>query len=233
MSCQSLYTTLQFAVVRDGTSMTGIAERSRRTGVAFVNGVGAGWCADDLAEWLAGPYRKAIRVPEDMKSADGSLGPGPFGELMQEVTRARGSVVSFVRHLSTIPERVPFVENAITSGLVVPCESDDETGWIATWKRGASMRHLVAALFVADYLIRPTEYREELAICPTCDALLFDATSRARGSCGMHDEAPPVRQLPRLSPVPAPVPRIATPVHNTRRMRSLGTMIGMGTLGQR
>jgi hypothetical protein len=220
----ALFTSFEFAVVQDGTSMTGIAERSRRTGMAFVNGVGAGWGPSDLAQWLRGPYRRAIRVPEELDLPEVPLGPGPHEELMQEVTRARESVVGLVRHLMTLPGRVPFVESAITSGLLVPCESEHETGWIATWQRGASLRHLVAALFAADYLIRPIEYRDQLSICPMCEALLFDMSSRMRGNCGMHGDSTPL-SLARPTPV-IPITRKA----DTRKIdRRAQTIIGLGT----
>ena len=207
----SLFSSSSFVVVHDGSSVLGIAERSRRTGLAFANGVGSGWGAADLFQWMGGPYLRAIHLPSDVDADAWSLASGSSVGLAEEMLAARASVVAFVRYLATLPPRAPFVESAVERGLVLPCESDDGTGWIATWKRGAEARHLVAALFVVDFLVRPVEYRELLSVCPTCGALLFDWGSRMRGNCGMHD--PPALPLAR---------------HTPRLVERRGTLSGLG-----
>ena len=50
-------------------------------------------------------------------------------------------------------------------------------------------------LFVADFLVRPTDYRDSLVVCPACGALLFDTEARVRGACVRHE---PRRTTPPL-----------------------------------
>ena len=202
-----LFGSSSFVQLRDGSSILGLAERARRAGAAFTNGVGAGWAAGDVQAWLAGPYRAAVHVTPDVGRDDGAFDACParltespatscsranlHGSLLaQELRAARDAAVSLVKVLARVPARVPFVEEAICAGLVTPCSVGDAIGWIPAWTPGAGAGQLVGALFAADFLVRPKDYRDLLLICPMCDALLFDIESRARGRCAIHAVRP-------------------------------------------
>jgi hypothetical protein len=202
---QVLYGSSSFVPMHDGCSVEGLAERARRAGVAFVNGVGAGWHACDLEEWLTGTYRKAVHVATEITPEDGSFEGCPPVQLAQELRSARDSAVSFVRILGKVPARVAFVEDAVSAGLVTPCEVDSQIGWIPVWTPGATLEQLVRTLFVADFLVRPTDYRDVLLVCPECDALQFDVETRIRGRCAFHGARPcsVTRLTPRLGVVRA------------------------------
>jgi len=85
-----------------------------------------------------------------------------------------------------------FVLRALISGSVMRCvDGYREPAWAPT----ASTTRLadrVLSLFAVDYLSRPGEYETDLAVCPTCTYVSFDARARRRGCCSLH--APPVRK---------------------------------------
>jgi hypothetical protein len=173
----------------DGATIVEAAEDSRRAGLAFVNAVCEGADRWDLARWLAGPYRRATRHAEWRAPEVSALLDRTMHHFDDDLATARARVLALLERMGKRDVRIKFVECAQAQGLVVPCVGDEERGWVPAESVAGGLAALVGALFVADYLVRPGDYRDLMLICPACQAVLFDPGAKLRGDCGLHDEA--------------------------------------------
>lgn len=182
--------------LQDGVSVLGAAEEARRAGTAFLNGVGEGWSKWDFARWMSGPYRHATRHTSWNKPEVVQLFDATIHRAADELHGARDAVLGLLELLAMGTPRVRFVEAALARGLVVPCMAGEETGWVPVESVMDGLGGMVGALFVADYLVRPDDYRELLFVCPKCEAVVFDVGARMRGDCGVHEPDAVIEVLP-------------------------------------
>jgi hypothetical protein len=191
----------------DGVSVIEAAEDSRRAGLAFMNAVCEGCDRWDLARWLAGPYRRATRHGSWRAPEISELLERTMHHFEDDLEETRQGVLGMLERMAQGRVRIRFVESAQAAGLVVPCLSDGARGWVPIESVANGLGGLVAALFVADCLVRPLDYRDLMLICPMCTAIVFDAVAKARQDCGVH-EAPPTSRRETMRLRPATNPRL-------------------------
>lgn len=173
----------------------------RAAGLAFLDGVAAGWQKYELAMWLLGPYREAAvpmdahpHVPHEPRASQGEpLDEDRIDRILREarwhvlaaleaaaLPGARGAHRSHSSHHK-------MVDVALAAGhLVARHDGDGRVAWLPVDLRGMRLRQRVESLFAADYLVHPRDYLTELTVCHRCEKVLFDASARRRGDCGMH-----------------------------------------------
>jgi len=153
-------------------------ERVRAAGAAFIRGTTQGWNRRELATWLVDQYAPCVTPPFHMETAnlppvmDTPLDEGFINRLILD---ARDRVLQLLAELVVPWEATPRARLAVACGAVAP--ERDERGAIAYYPvRLMRMRlaQRVSALFLADYLNRPTEYRW-LMLCSECGELAFSA----------------------------------------------------------
>jgi hypothetical protein len=168
-----------------GATAASIAAACRRAGLDFLRGVRAGWDARDLSAWLTGAYAEAVcYVPR----GEATLTPidTPF-TLNERLCEARNGALLALDEARSSGSGLSFVRAAIRRREIIPAVDAYGTSfWIPLDRRKMQLRERVLSLFAADYLLRPGEYTGELVVCPTCEAIVFDAKARAMGQCGVH-----------------------------------------------
>jgi hypothetical protein len=168
-----------------GADAASIADACRSAGLDFMRGVRAGWDARDLAAWITGPYAESTcYVPR----GEATLAPidTPFS-LAERLRDARAGVLAALEEARSGSSRLAFVRSAIRTADIIPAlDADGASFWIPLDRRKTQLKQRVLSLFAADYLFRSGAYIGELVVCPTCEAVSFDAKARAMGQCGAH-----------------------------------------------
>ncbi len=170
----------------------------RVAGLAFLNGVTAGWTKADLAAWLAGPYRAVTRPVELVVRHDTprlattdvatrASDPSGLARLDEVICEARWRVLAALESAAMSRGRVAFAARARTLGHVrCVVDADGRSTWVALDARGMRLRDRVLALFAVDCLAHPLDYERELIVCHRCERVFFDASARGRGECPAH-----------------------------------------------
>jgi len=174
-----------------------VSAACRQAGLAFTEGVSAGWGKRDLAGWLLGPYAAAVRhaaAPFRPRFA----GPRDLREerlsLVMEAARFR--TLAMLEALALPSAQSPFIDEAVARGLITPAEDELGTSvWVPVDVAGLRLHDRVRALFAVDYLLSPGDYQESFFVCHRCERVLFDAEAKWMGFCRMHltQSAGPVR----------------------------------------
>lgn len=186
-----------------GYSGADVARQCRETAVQFVN-ESARWGKPELAMWLAGPYSLLTRHLQKEQLPGVMGGTSLLNEidvrLVDRILRAARTDVHETLAQICADQSSSFVLRALISGSVARCE--DGCGEPA-WAPVGGTRRLadrVLSLFAVDYLVRPGDYETDLAICPRCSYVAFDAVARRRGFCSDH--AVPVYRKGHTVPYP-------------------------------
>jgi hypothetical protein len=168
-----------------GADASSIAAACRSAGLEFMRGVRAGWDARDLSAWLTGAYAEATcYVPRGEATLTPVDTPCKLTERLRE---ARAGVLAALEEARSASSRLSFVRDAIRTREIIPAlDASGDSFWIPLDRRKMQLRERVLSLFAADYLLHPVEYAGDLIVCPTCEAIVFDAKARALGQCGAH-----------------------------------------------
>lgn len=182
-------------VLPNGFSCADMARNCREIATTFMN-ESSRWGKAELAMWLSGPYALATQYVKKeqeaglMAHASTPLIKAVDVRLVDRIIRAaRTEVLEMLTQIVT-DQSSSFVLRALIAGSVVRCE--DGYGEPA-WAPAAGTTRLadrVLSLFAVDYLVRPGDYESDLAVCPTCSHIAFDASQRRRGFCTLHQPAP-------------------------------------------
>lgn len=165
-----------------------VADSCRYGALAFLNGVLGEWGKKELAAWLSGPYADVTRHARERISLANltnprTITPHVVNRVMRE---AHQEVVETLRTLSEPEGGVTFTFDALDS-FVVRCEdADGVEGFVPTATPRMRLADRVLSLIAVDYLARPEDYEERLAVCTRCAIIGFDAAARARGVCRVH-----------------------------------------------
>ena len=178
-------------------SVDTVSAACRHAGLAFTEGVAAGWGKRDLAGWLAGPYAAAVRHAT-APFRPRFVGPRDLREerisLVMEAARFR--TLAMLEALALPSADSPFIQESVKRGLVTVAEDELGTSvWVPVDVAGLRLHDRVRALFAADYLLNPTDYQESFFVCHRCERVLFDAETKWLGFCRMHltESTRPVR----------------------------------------
>ncbi len=177
----------------DDVRALAVADGARDATLSILRGIDAGWKKRELAEWLAGPYRRLTSfttvpdVPEDSRTF--RRPPRTLVTLQLEaVLRAAKEEVLATLILAAPPDSdVRFSHRAVTAGHVVRTrDANGRGGWAPVDAPGMLLADRILSLVSVDYLMRPADYLALLSVCGMCQAVSFDAQVRVRGQCAEH-----------------------------------------------
>jgi hypothetical protein len=190
-----------------------VAESCRYGALAFLNGTLAAWGKPELAAWLGGAYHSVTRFAREgldvearvsslsasVSASASSTAPLPSGGIPSNARKvapyaiervmkeAHDEVLDTMRLLSEPDGGVSFAFAALGGVLVARCkDTDGDFGWIPVAPTRMRLADRVLSLIAVDYLARPEDYEERLAICSTCSVISFDAAARSRRLCRVH-----------------------------------------------
>jgi hypothetical protein len=180
------------------TSALAIAQSCRDTAMVFMED-SLSWGKGQLAMWLMGPYGQITQYTHAVERVTQSgRYPRMQAPLLREIdarmvdrviSSARDEVIARLGQTLDGLEgqsEAAFVYDMVQLGFVVRCEDARQ---IEGWVPSSTARRLadrVLSLFATDYLVRPQDYENEMAVCRKCGIVEFDAFCRARGVCGRH-----------------------------------------------
>jgi hypothetical protein len=167
--------------------MTDVAERSRAALMTLMQSAASPWRNADLAEWFKGSYRRATqpgtlmleRAPTPFAIARGSVDVHVDVLMLQ----AREETLEVLRRLKSQKHRdTSFTFEALNRGWIVGCrDSCGVRGHAAVDAPDMKLYERMLSLVAADYIARPVDYEERMAICPLCEMPYFgDRHSCAR-----------------------------------------------------
>ncbi len=145
-----------------------------------MRGVALGWDETDLETWRCEQYGKLATQTRDVfimtpaRISAAAVIP-PLSDLLRE-TRWR----AFAALEEAAAGHARFVQQVAGERLIA---RDVQLGWVPVDRKGTSLRGRVLSLFAVDCLLRPTDYRTLLLVCPRCESVVFDADARAQGQC--------------------------------------------------
>ena len=167
-----------------------IADASRAAALTFLRGTGLGWGADDLAAWLAGPYRAATSRSRAVVQvgATAPLGVRQERELERMLLSTREQLLELLITRELWSES-GLARRAVASHLVVAVrDSAGTVGYAPVDQPGLPLLERIGALFLADYLTRPRDY-EDLCVCEDCGDVSFSWAPSHQSYC----VAPPAK----------------------------------------
>jgi hypothetical protein len=191
-----------------GLTVEHIADACRSAAIAFIDGVGAGWEKEELARWLVGPYHQLSMLRISHESMRSEVVSGVFPR------RTEGVVVNddVVRVMWDAREEVLAVIDAFersepnAESFVWKLQARDVFARIEDYRgdRGfvpneAVPQHLserVLSLIAADYIVRPFDYEDRVAVCRSCGVMTFSENARIDRDCGVHRSPSGIR--PRI-----------------------------------
>jgi hypothetical protein len=150
----------------------------------FFAGSNGRWGKRGLAEWLHGAYAHATWRREGSASARASTPSGiGLAELAVErlLLRTRDDVVALFETCRA--------DDALASGAVVVArDSEGSVGYVAVDQPGMTLFERVSALLFADWLTRPSDYRDHLHVCDNCWEVSFDWAPQHLGCEELSEE---------------------------------------------
>jgi hypothetical protein len=177
------------------TSAVAVAQNCRDTAMVFMED-SLSWGKGQLAMWLMGPYGQITQYTHAVeRSTQSGRYPRMQAPLLREIdarmvdrviSSARDEVIARLGQMLDGEAEPAFVYDMVSLGFVVRCEDARQ---IEGWVPSSTARRLadrVLSLFAVDYLVRPQDWENEMAVCRKCGIVEFDQVCRARGVCGRH-----------------------------------------------
>ncbi len=170
-----------------------VADQAREAVLSALRGIDAGWTKRELAQWLAGPYRRltsfaALRDVPDDSSTFRRPPKTLVADKLEAVLRAAKEEVLATLILAAPPDSdVRFTQRAVLAGHVIRTrDAQGRAGWAPFDAPGMLLADRLLSLVTVDYLMRPADYLALLSVCGMCQAISFDAQVRVRGHCTEH-----------------------------------------------
>jgi hypothetical protein len=161
-------------------AMSDVAERARVAIMELMQSASTPFCNADLAEWLKGSYRRATqpgsvmlkRLPTPFAIARGSVDVHVDVLTLQ----AREETLEVLRRVSSVRHRdTSFTFEALNRGWIVPCRDvSGVRGHVAVDAPDMKLYERALSLVAVDYIARPVDYEENMALCPLCEMPYFD-----------------------------------------------------------
>jgi hypothetical protein len=176
-----------------------LADASRDAALAFCRGVLGGWSKRELVAWLRGPYQGVAGlvdfiVAPPIDDAPPSTQPSPMllptdEDIASVVDGAFECAMDCVEALAR-GDGLPFFEEAIERGsLVEAITVRGEVLLVPLHRPRLRLARRLIALFLADYMLRPDDYRDiahSFWQCDVCDVVLIGTGAREQGLCNLH-----------------------------------------------
>jgi hypothetical protein len=181
-----------------GVDIVSVADACRNATLQFLRGVDAGWGKRELARWLLGPYHQlsALRL-SGSPPARTSSGVFPRAKASRAVSESEAQRVmreaqeGALGIISRFENRDPRVDTFIwrlqSRGIFERVA--DATGARGLVPNEIVPQHLserVLSLIAVDYVARPFDYEDRVAICRRCGDVSFGEQARNDGDCGAH-----------------------------------------------
>lgn len=166
-----------------GTRVKDVADACRSAALGFAWGAPA-WCRKDLARWLAGPYATAIaptRAPltpppssRVATTRGGVVRPLEEQTIAQLLASAHAGLLDTLRGAWTACHEGSLSTTMIDLGLVTSVMDDEfGIGYAPVDFPRLRLVDRVTALFVADFLTRPSDYAA-FSVCGDCNEVTLD-----------------------------------------------------------
>jgi hypothetical protein len=176
-------------VLSNAFTMHDVAERSRSAFMAIMKSGVNRFSDADLAEWLKGPYRRATApagLMMDVPSTHFAIARETSDASVDVLTlQAREEVLEALRRLTDAKNRdTSFTFDALNHGWIVACrDASGVRGHAPVDLPDLKLWERVLSLVAADYIARPIDYEDRLAICDRCEVPYFDGVH----ACERHD----------------------------------------------
>ena len=185
-----------------GFTIDDVAEACRSAALELLDGVRDGWGKKELVRWLTGSYHQisilrcsadelafADVVPHTPRPSGQSDRPSVPPEDVEKTLRtARAEVLAVLERFAAGDEAAEtFVWRVKSRGGLSRVE--DETGaqgFVPNEQASQRLAERVLSLLAADYVARPSDYEERVAICHACGRVSFSADARVVCECGEH-----------------------------------------------
>lgn len=173
----------------DGISVTDVAARCRGAVLMLLESEHAPWGKQELANWLAGPYRTTVSFgaarPLGIPPSSRRM-PIQVDKLEDLLAEARAEVRSAFTRIAETTD-ISFSYAAIQGGFIERCQDEYGTkGWVPVDRQGMRFSERAISLIAVDYLVRPADYMGLISVCKDCARISFDALCRARQQCPRH-----------------------------------------------
>ncbi len=173
-------------------TISDIADQSRAAYLALMKSAVSPFRNADLAEWFKGPYRRCVspagimlgRTPTPFAIARGSVDVHVDVLTLQ----AREEALVALRHLKNLREQdTSFTFDARNRGFITECRDDEGTrGLCPVDAPEMKLYERMLSLIAVDYVARPQDYEERLAICRRCEMPFFDGIHACARGLSIH-----------------------------------------------
>lgn len=183
-----------------GFTIDDVAEACRSAALEFLDGVRDGWGKKELATWLTGSYHQISILrctPDELAFADvapqtprpdlrGRPPSVPPEDLQKTLRAARAEVLGVLERFAAGDEAAAtFVWRVKGRGGLTPVEDDDGiSGLVPNEQPSQRLVERVLSLLAADYVARPHDYEERVAVCHSCGCVSFLPSARVTCECG-------------------------------------------------
>jgi hypothetical protein len=169
-------------------------------GLAFIDGVAAGWGRAGLLDWLSehlvktgrmqppGVVREAVVGAIALDPATSAKGPkvAPLTELPKLLAMARSRVIVSLRAFIAAQSDDRFLKGAIYGERVQRVKNEGQSVWVARPREADLLSDIVLSLFAADVLMHREFHERSLCVCEVCGRVSFQPESTTRGGCVEH-----------------------------------------------
>jgi len=160
----------------------------RGAALSFMSGVASGWTKADLAEWLTGPYARAVRHASlrDRAAVVTAQAPASSASIEALLVAARGQLLASLEKAVLDLGTLDVTDDTVGRGIVRKTfDVEGRSAWIPVDSPRLLLRDRLRSLFAADYMNIPYDYAQ-LFVCHRCEAVVFDERAKRRGVCTSH-----------------------------------------------
>lgn len=169
-------------------------------GLAFIEGVAAGWSRNELVAWIdehlvaTGRMQRPSAVSEAvvgaiaLDPATSATGPrvATLSELPKLLAMARSRAVVALRAFIATPSDDRFLRAAIFAGRVERVRSGTGSVWVARPRDQDHLGDVVLSLFAVDVLMHREFHEQNLCVCDVCGRVSFQRNVVTPSGCPEH-----------------------------------------------
>ncbi len=183
-----------------------IADACRSAAIAFVDGVGSGWEKEELARWLLGPYHQLSMLRMSHEAMRSEVVSGVFprsnsggtvenDDVVRVMWDARDEVLRIIDAFERGDANAEsFVWKLQSRNVFARIEdSSGARGLVPNEGVPQRLAERVLSLIAADYIVRPFDYEDRVAVCRSCGIMTFGPTARVDQDCGLHRSGSGIR----------------------------------------
>ncbi|MGH7280075.1 MAG: hypothetical protein ACRELY_01005 [Polyangiaceae bacterium] len=185
-----------------GFTIDDVAEACRSAALELLDGVRDGWGKKELVKWLTGSYHQisilrcsadelafADVVPHsprpDLRTNTPSVPPEDIEKTLKS---AREEVLAVIERFASGDQAAEtFVWRVKSRGGLARVEDENGApGLVPNEQPSQRLVERVLSLIAADYVARPLDYEDRVAVCHACGSVSFEPGARTACDCGEH-----------------------------------------------